>query len=493
MFIFSRIKGISKNALFLRWRRQFRTRRPKTFHGASFPHVPHVHCGSRFGRPRQLLGFFSSITARLCLLSRPTNYILVIVLRYSTYVLVIVLRYSTYALPALMLRSNTCIHEDIRAVLLFHYKKITIFIGTRKKSISVFLLLLFSSVSVIAEPYLAFKTNRMCSACHVNPIGGGARNSFGAYYGSQILPETRGDVGGQNPGKLSETFHVGGDLRFSYDQTNKDKRGDNDGDSKSFNTQSAQIYISLTPKNSRFSLYVDQQIAPGSAISREAYVLTKLKKQHYLKVGKMMIPYGLRLEDDSAYIRQATQINFDNSDNGVELGLEFDSFNMNLSVTNGTSRSRNDDDSFQGALRGEYLGNNWRLGSSLLVNDADLGRRTMLNVFGGFNWQGFVILAEVDRIVDDDAGSDGSDKVQTVSFFEVNKEFARGYNLKLTSEYLDPDNDVDENERVRHSVVFEYTPYAHFQLRGGIRIGEDVPERDEGNFNSFFMQVHMYY
>lgn len=355
--------------------------------------------------------------------------------------------------------------------------------------------LLFLCVPATAEPYLAFKTNRMCSACHINPIGGGARNSFGAYYGSQILPETLGDAGSTNPGLLSESFSIGGDLRFSYDQVSRDQNpqeGD-DGDSASFNTQSAQIYISIAPKNSKFSLYIDQQISPGSAVSREAYVLTKLKGQHYVKAGKMMIPYGIRLEDDSAYIRQATQINFDNSDNGVELGLEFDSFNLNFSVTNGTSRSSNDDDNFQGALRGEYLGNNWRLGSSLLVNDAELGRRTMSNVFGGFHWRGFVVLAEVDRIVDEGAGIDGADKVQTVSFIEINKTLARGYNLKLTSEYLDPDNDIDENERVRNSIVFEYTPYAHFQLRGGIRIGEDVPERDEGNFNSFFMQEHMYY
>lgn len=369
--------------------------------------------------------------------------------------------------------------------------------------ICLFFLSVFSN-NIFAEPYLAFKTNKQCSACHVNPIGGGARNSFGVYYGSQVLPETLGSIAGDNPGQLSEGFLVGGDLRFNYDQTSRDQtsrdqtnrdqiNGNNDSaDTKSFNTKSAQIYFSLAPKGSKISLYIDQQIAPGSTLNRETYVLARLKNNHYVKAGKIMLPYGIRLEDDSAFIRQATQINFDNSDNGVELGLGFEKLSLNFALSNGSSTATNNDDKFQATFRGEYLGERWRVGGSAVINDADQARRTMSNIFGGFNWGGLIVLAEVDRISDEQAAGE-DDRVQTVSFLEVNKELARGYNLKFTTEYLDPDNDVDEDERTRHSVVFEYTPYAHLQLRAGIRSGEDIPQRDEGNFTDFFMQVHMYY
>jgi len=63
----------------------------------------------------------------------------------------------------------------------------------------------------------------------------------------------------------------------------------------------------------------------------------------------------------------------------------------------------------------------------------------------------------------------------------------------LTSEYLDPDVDIDENERNRHSLVLEYTPFTHMQLRAGLRMGDDIPQRDEGNFTDIFLQTHMYF
>ncbi len=343
------------------------------------------------------------------------------------------------------------------------------------------------SVNIQAEPYLAFKTNNKCSACHTNPIGGGARNSYGAYYGTQMLPEVAGEISALEPGKLSDTFSLGGDLRLNYDQSNRD-----DQDAKSFNTQSAQLYFSVAPKNSKFAFYIDQQVAPGSSLNREAFVLTKLKGNNYIKAGKLMLPYGIRLEDDLAFIRQATQVNFDTSDNGVELGLEYSKAVLNFAITNGTSSTSNDDENFQFTARGEYLGDNWRMGLSAALNDAELGRRTMANVFGGMNIGGWVFLAELDRIQDEVADGE-DDTVQLASFIEVNKEISKGYNLKLTSEYLDPNDRIDEDERTRHSLLLEYTPYAHLQLRSGVRIGEDIPQRDSGNFTDFFLQMHMYY
>ncbi len=87
----------------------------------------------------------------------------------------------------------------------------------------------------------------------------------------------------------------------------------------------------------------------------------------------------------------------------------------------------------------------------------------------------------------------GIAQVQEVNLVELNRELAQGYNLKLTTEWLNPDTAIDENERTRHSLLLEYTPYASVQLRGGIRVGEDIPQRERGNFTRGFVQVHFYY
>lgn len=340
-----------------------------------------------------------------------------------------------------------------------------------------------------AEPYLAIKNNLPCSACHINPAGGGARTAFGAYYGSQMLPQAPGNAKLFDGGALGETLRVGANFRANYASSDS-KAG---ADSSTFETQSGQVYLAFQPKDSRFTFYLDQQVAPGSALTREAFVLTRLSGQHFMKVGKLMLPYGLRLEDDTAFIRQQG-FNFDTSDNGVELGLQYTHWLWNFALSNGSSGLANDDKGFQYLARSEYLGSNWRMGGTLVYNDAELGARTQANVFAGVNWLGFVFLAEADYVEDKSLSQvPGTYATQRVGLLEVNREIFKGLNLKLTSEYLDPDTHIAENQRNRYSFLVEYTPFANLQWRTGIRRGEDIPQRVQGNYLDFFTQLHFYF
>lgn len=112
----------------------------------------------------------------------------------------------------------------------------------------------------------------------------------------------------------------------------------------------------------------------------------------------------------------------------------------------------------------------------------------------GPNLFGFTLLAEVDQIVDESlVNAFGEDTEQLVTLIEVNRELQKGMNLKVTHETFDPEGDTDNDERTRSSVLLKYTPFANFQLRGGIRNGEDIPQRDEGNFQDLFVQAHLYF
>lgn len=341
-----------------------------------------------------------------------------------------------------------------------------------------------------AEPYLAFKNNLQCSACHVNPIGGGARTAYGALYGTQMLPQHAGSGTQFDAGNISDTFRIGANFRANY----FDHESDGGEDTSSFQTQTGQVYFIFQPKDSRFTLYVDEQIAPGTALNRETFILTRLGEGYYLKAGKIMLPYGIRLEDNSAFTRQASGINFQNSDNGVELGAQYTHTFINLAISNGTSSLTNDDKRMQYLARVEYLQGNWRVGSSALINDAELGKRSMFNIFGGFNWLGFTFLAEADHIKDESVSFvPGTYQEQRVGLFEINRELTKGVNLKLTTEYLDPDSNISDNQRTRNSLVLEYTPYSNLQVRAGLRKGEDIPQKADGNYTDIFAQLHFYY
>lgn len=341
-----------------------------------------------------------------------------------------------------------------------------------------------------AEPYLALRANQKCSACHVNPLGGGARTAFGAYYGSQIMPAVPGSQPFDN-GQISEAFRLGADLRFNMNFADND---DNE-ESRSFNTQSGQVYLALQPKGSRFLLYFDEQIAPGGAVNREAWALAKLgKSNHYLKAGSIMLPFGYRFEDDSAFVRQISNVTFDSNDTGVELGLEYGKGTINFAVTNGTAAPNNDDKNFQFTTRAEFVGNNIRGGASYVLNDAEIGATNMFALFGGFNLWGFNVLAEFDHVEDESSlNAFGGTLVKQAALFEINREVSKGYNVKFTTEYLDEDEDLDENEKTRHSLLLEVTPFAYAQIRGGVRVGEDIPQNGSGNFTQGFIQLHLYY
>lgn len=338
-----------------------------------------------------------------------------------------------------------------------------------------------------AEPYLAVKTGLKCSTCHVNPVGGGQRNQFGNIYGANQLAAKPLDFSVAEVGKINDYLNLGGNLRYNAEFS----EDDSDNKVTGFRTDSAQIYLSVTPKDSPLTFYLDQQIAPGSALNREAFALYRFSANHYVKAGKMFVPVGLRIEDDSAFIKQVTGFNFDSSDHGVELGLDFGKTLVNLFVSNGTGAVSNDDDKLLVGGRLEQIYDAFRVGSTLLHNDSESGGQTLFNLYGGWRWRELTFLSEVDWI--STSAQDNEDIEQLICFFEVNYQWRQGMNIKLTSEYYDPNLDVDEDQETRYSLLTEYTPFSGLQLRTGLRVADSIPQKPQRNSQKFFVQAHVYF
>ena len=197
---------------------------------------------------------------------------------------------------------------------------------------------LLAPAASLAEPYLAVRTGYKCMVCHVNPTGGGKRTEFGATYGQTALPAERLDLrtgqavpsGGSEPaswtGKLNDQFAVGADLRANSQYV----AVPHDTDSFAF-TPRAQAYLEVKPIADRLTIYLDERVSPGAATNRETYALLWFaNRTAYVKAGRMFVPFGLRIEDDSAFIRQVTGTSFNSSDDGVEGGLELGPWSAHL-------------------------------------------------------------------------------------------------------------------------------------------------------------------
>ena len=351
-------------------------------------------------------------------------------------------------------------------------------------------LCLIVSDRVLAEPYFAVQQGMKCVTCHVNPSGGGMRNAFGNTWASAVLPARTINAGAadQWSGNLNRFVALGANLRASgtyIDTPNQESQS-------AFDVDEARLYMELTAIENRLAVYLDQRVAPGGSSNLEAYGrYWSGNHSWYLKAGQMYLPYGLRLEDDSAFIRQVPGINFDTPDRGVEVGLETAHWSAQFAVSNGTASGPEQDQGKQFTARAEYVQSVWRAGMSYSFNDADAGERQLANLFAGVRTGPIAWLAEADYITDE--GFAEGERRQWVGLLEANWLMSQGSNLKLTAEFFDPDDDLDEDQQTRYSAVWEYTPMQFLQLRLGVRAYDGIPQNDLQNRKQAFVQMNAFF
>jgi hypothetical protein len=341
-----------------------------------------------------------------------------------------------------------------------------------------------------AEPYLAVFKGMQCSACHSHPAGGGLRTTYGSVYAQSEMPAER--VGDTNAefwtGEVLSWLSVGGDLRAEYRYVDTP----NSESTSEFDVVRGAVYLEAKIVPNRLSLYVDQQVAPGSSLNREAYVrLTSKTRKFFVTAGQFFLPYGLRLQDDSAFVRQTTGINFTIPDRGAQFGYESGAWSTQLSVTNGSGGGSEFDQGKQLGFIANYVRPLWRAGISLNVNDTDFGDRQMQNVFVGVKTGPIAWLAEADLI--SDQLPNGSEQDAIASFVEANWLVRRGHNIKISYGYFDPNDDIDEDHQVRYSLVWEYTPMQFLQGRFGGRVYDGIPQDDLQNRDEFFAEIHGFF
>jgi hypothetical protein len=115
----------------------------------------------------------------------------------------------------------------------------------------------------------------------------------------------------------------------------------------------------------------------------------------------------------------------------------------------------------------------------------------MRGLFAGFRTGPIAWLAEADYLTDETLGA--AERRQWVGLLEANWLIVKGQNLKLTAEFFEPDTEVDEDERNRFSVLWEYIPFQFAQLRVGARIYDGIPQNDLQNRRIYFAQLHGFF
>ena len=350
-------------------------------------------------------------------------------------------------------------------------------------------LLCFGAYAAHAEPYLAVQMGLKCGQCHVNPTGGGMRTTFGDIFAQTVLPGQHLDTGTDNwTGDLGRYLRIGGDLRFDASATQVPQAKT----AQEFDVFPTRLYLEANVIPDRLIVYADEQVAPGGALNREAYGLFwSAAHDWYIKAGQMYLPFGLRLQDVSAFVQDAAGISMAAPDQGVEFGWERSRWDGQLAITNGTAAGPVNSAGKQYSALLSYVESRWRLGVAANFNAQSGGSKQVYGPFGGLRTGPIAWLAQAE-VINDQSVANGLGR-QLAALLEANWLIARGNNLKMTEEFLDPNRAVRADQQTRWSLVYEFTPVQFAQIRAGFRHNYGIPQDNSEHRRMYFVELHGYF
>jgi hypothetical protein len=194
-----------------------------------------------------------------------------------------------------------------------------------------------------ALPLYASREGATCQTCHVDPNGGGIRNEFGFSYERNrhaTEPEQRWSSLTVNP-KLNDWITLGMDLRVLYYASHAN--GGSTLTSSTFFPMQGQVNLAVMPHEhltlvASEGLVVDEPGFPTGYVARELYGMVEgLPADLYARVGRFRLPFGLRQDDHTSFVRSLLFLPYDSQkpDAGIELGNVGSQFFEQISFTNG--------------------------------------------------------------------------------------------------------------------------------------------------------------
>jgi len=361
------------------------------------------------------------------------------------------------------------------------------------------------SLTTYARPRFSSRMNLPCQSCHVNPSGGGMRNAFGQDFGREQLAvkQWQQEYGLEDfSTKITDFISYGTDFRFlAFYQT----KSNPDVSSSSFFPMQMDLFLNLAVSK-KISLYLNPAFGPYNRL--EAFAVAKvLPASGYVKAGRFAPPYGLRLDDHTSFVRQATPFR-DNmgQQSGLEFGFGPSPFNLMGAVTNGM---RGDiDGGLAKAVFGKLeahgsFGPVNLLGGISSYNDVSGGEK--LNLQGAYGaatvFQRLTLIGTVEHIQGNSSvmsvSSDrnqrntaGTNLKQLALLVEADYPLSDGVDLKLMYDFFDPNTDVKSGTATRISGGLEVIPVSGVEVRPLIRFTKD--SKLDRNTTDFQVLVHLY-
>lgn len=352
--------------------------------------------------------------------------------------------------------------------------------------------LLLVSGNTLALPRFAAQTGWKCQSCHVNPTGGGMRQTLGVQYGRETLPvpEWSKDLELEDFSTLLTSFlGVGADLRtmYYYRQV-PPTNGTGDSTNNAFWQMEGNLHL-----NFRLAKKVNIYLSKGLYSGFEVFgMLNVLPANGYVKVGKFTPGYGLRVDDHTAWIRLKTGFSPETGRperTGFELGVNPGIFSVLGGLYNAADGFGLSGSQKSALVRAEALTSlseeiHLGIGGNAFFSRTPAGiRQDRYGGFGMFSYDSFSILGEADLLKD-------GETTGLVTWAEMNIGIIQGLGLTLSYDFFDEDTSVKAGSMSRYGFGLEFYPLSGVEVRPMYRIAKEKP--DDQPDNDFVMILHFY-
>ena len=339
----------------------------------------------------------------------------------------------------------------------------------------------------LAEPRFAVEEGVGCNSCHTNLTGAGKRNDTGgAQYMHKLMIEAFRDLEEKKlkdiGGRINQYIAVGADFR-THNRTLLGSAPKN-----SFTLPQGSLYVELNA-GPHLAGYADYDLANTS--SREIFgMVHDLPAGLYFKAGRINLPYGLRIDDDTSPIRSNLSLTYASQDIGGEVGLFPGPFEMALAVSNGVPGGMGDENLAKAITSSiNWIGAAGRLGASFQWNKKTANRLTTGGLNGGFHLGRFVLLGEGDLQQIQSRTGAGTTYLMA-AYGEMDFKLVEGFYLRAIYDYLDPDYRTANNfaQRVSAGIDLFPLPFSQVSLLYRANFGP-LPLGP----NEIFGQIHFFF
>jgi hypothetical protein len=241
---------------------------------------------------------------------------------------------------------------------------------------------------------------------------------------------------------------------------------------------------------------------------REAFLLVnETPYQGYLKAGRFVPAFGLRLDDHTSQTRRGFELDGalpESRVTGIEVGAAPNYPFLNLSWFKMTSRYRRPDEwnifdvdeGWGSAFNAGYRELGWSVGGSVLVRRRPLdegGDTSTFGVYGAFNPWFYTVKVPLTYQVELDYGAyqrtSGLETNQMAIYQQLDWLAGNGVNFLFAYDWADPDREVKDDDAHRLQTGLQVVPYPGITFDARIRAlfpaagGEDA---------DLFFQLHFW-